>query len=101
MATLAEGEDRIGRASRNLSFLFLFSFFGISLGEVKDSRLYVCVYVCTFHLYCEKKKYCNIVECVDGKLLDIGDSEVVADWVGKNKNKKFICAGYPFHRAIP
>lgn len=55
MATLAEGEDRIGRASRNLSFLFLFSFFGISLGEVKDSRLCVCVYVNVSFLLRKKK----------------------------------------------
>lgn len=55
MATLAEGEDRIGRASRNLSFLFLFSFFGISLGEVKDSRLCVCVYVNVSFILRKKK----------------------------------------------
>lgn len=78
MATLAEGEDRIGRASRNLSFLFLF--LGISLGKVRDSRLrlcvilcmYVCVYVCARFIYVALAKKSIVI------LLDMdGDSELV------------------------
>lgn len=72
MATLAEGEDRIGRTSRNLSFLFLF--LGISLGEVRDSRLRLCVILCV----CARFIYVALAKKGIVILLDMdGDSELV------------------------
>lgn len=75
MATLAEGEDRIGRTSRNLSFLFLF--LGISLGEVRDSRLRLCVILCVWCV-CARFIYVALAKKSIVILLDMdGDSELV------------------------